>query len=31
MTTAPRAEKPTLFLAEDEEGTAILLKFLLAR
>ena len=31
MTTAPRAEKLTLFLAEDEEGTAILLKFLLAR
>jgi DNA-binding response OmpR family regulator len=31
VTTAPRAEKLTLFLAEDEEGTAILLKFLLAR
>jgi DNA-binding response OmpR family regulator len=31
MTTAPRAEKLTLFLAEDEESTAILLKFLLAR
>lgn len=31
MTTAPRAEKLTLFLAEDEEGTATLLKFLLAR
>ncbi len=31
MTTAPGAEKPTLFLAEDEEGTVILLKFILAR
>lgn len=31
MTTAPRAEKLTLFLAEDEEGTAILLNFLLTR
>ena len=31
MTTAPRGEKLTLFLAEDEEGTAILLKFLLTR
>ena len=31
MTTVPRAEKLTLFLAEDEEGTVILLKFLLAR
>ena len=31
MTTTPGAEKQTLFLAEDEEGTAILLKFLLAR
>ena len=31
MTTTPRAEKLTLFMAEDEESTAILLKFLLAR
>ena len=31
MTTTPGAEKLTLFLAEDEEGTAILLKFILAR
>ena len=31
MTTAPRAEKPTILMAEDEEGTVILLKFLLAR
>ena len=31
MTTAPRAEKLTLFLVEDEESTAILLKFLLTR
>ena len=31
MTMVPRAEKLTLFLAEDEECTAILLKFLLAR
>ena len=29
--TEPRAEKLTLFLAEDEESTAILLKFILAR
>ncbi len=31
MTTTPRAEKLTLFMAEDEEGTAILLKSILAR
>lgn len=31
MTTAPRAEKPTILMAEDEEDTVILLKFLLAR
>lgn len=31
MTTVPKAEKLTLFLVEDEEGTATLLKFLLAR
>ena len=31
MTTAPRAEKPTILMAEDEEGTVVLLKFILAR
>lgn len=31
MTTEPGAEKLTLFLAEDEESTTILLKFLLSR
>lgn len=31
MTTIPGAEKPTILMAEDEEGTVILLKFLLAR
>lgn len=31
MTTAPGAEKPTILMAEDEESTVILLKFLLAR
>lgn len=31
MTTAPRSEKPTILMAEDEEGTVILLKFLLER
>ena len=31
MTTESSAETPTLLLAEDEAGTAILLKFLLSR
>lgn len=31
MTTAPTHGKPTLFMAEDEEDTANLLKFLLER
>jgi len=31
MTATPPPEKPTIFMAEDEEDTASLLKFLLAR
>lgn len=31
MTTTPGAEKPTILMVEDEDGTVILLKFLLAR